>query len=321
MVQAGVLPDRHEDLDRIPSWLEHHLAGKPAEHANLVRPFLHWFLLRRARSRASARRYPASAGRDLRRRVLVALELLTWLDEQGIMLEELRQDDIDRWLDEEDAQRRNRIRSFLTWTTDRGLTKQLTVPRIPRQQPADLLGDDERWQLLQRCLTDEALPADVRAAGALILLLGLQAQRIRHLTADHVVLRDDSTYLTAGRHPILLPPRLGALMTELATRPPVRLMISHSPRAPRWLFPGRIPGQPIDNHSLTNRLNRHGISARPARNGALAALAADLPAAILADLLGMHVTTAVRWVTYARRDWTDYLAARAADSSKPRQDD
>ncbi len=160
----------------------------------------------------------------------------------------------------------------------------------------------------------EALPVDVRAAGALILLFGLQAQRIRHFTADHVVLRDGTTYLTAGRHPILLPPRLGALLRQLASQPPTRLMISHGPGAPRWLFPGRVPGQPIDNHSLTNRLNRHGISARPARNGALAALATDLPAAILADLLGMHVHTAVRWVTYARRDWADYLAARAEDS-------
>jgi hypothetical protein len=81
----------------------------------------------------------------------------------------------------------------------------------------------------------------------------------------------------------------------------------------------RILGQPIDNHSLTSRLNRHGISARAARNGALAALAADLPAAIMADLLGMHVNTAVRWVTYARRDWAGYLAIRAADQKNTDQ--
>lgn len=77
------------------------------------------------------------------------------------------------------------------------------------------------------------------------------------------------------------------------------------PRGPntfRWLFPGRVPGQPIDGHSLTNLLNRHGINVRTARNGALAALAADLPAPILADLLGIHINTAVRWVIYARRD-------------------
>jgi asparagine synthase (glutamine-hydrolysing) len=139
LVQTGVLPQRHEDLERVPSWLEHHLDGKPASHASLVRPFLHWHLLRRARSRASARRYPASAGRDLRRRVLIALELLAWLDEQGTGLAGLRQDHLDRWLDEEDTQRRNRIRYFLTWTAERGLTRKLTVPLIPRQQPADLL--------------------------------------------------------------------------------------------------------------------------------------------------------------------------------------
>lgn len=98
-------------------------------------------------------------------------------------------------------------------------------------------------------------------------------------------------------------------------------MIPHGPNTPGWLFPGRVPGQPIDGHSLTNLLNRQGISTRPARNGALSALAADLPAAILADLLGLHVNTAVRWVTYARRDWTDYLAARAAEHGKPQQDD
>jgi hypothetical protein len=60
-----------------------------------------------------------------------------------------------------------------------------------------------------------------------------------------------------------------------------------------------------------------GSAPGPPAGGALAALAADLPAAILADL---HVNTAVRWVTYASRDWTGYLAARAADTGKPGQD-
>lgn len=115
---------------------------------------------------------------------------------------------------------------------------------------------------------------------------------------------------------MLLPPRLGALLQDLASLPPTPLMIPHGPNAPRWLFPGRVPGQPIDGHSLTNLLNRHGINVRTARNGALAALAADLPAPILADLLGMHINTAVRWVVYARRDWAEYLAARVAEQKE-----
>lgn len=46
------------------------------------------------------------------------------------------------------------------------------------------------------------------------------------------------------------------------------------------------------------------------------ALAADLCAAIIADLLGMHINTTIRWVRCAGRDWADYLAARAAEQDK-----
>ncbi|MCX4851756.1 hypothetical protein [Streptomyces sp. NBC_00893] len=58
------------------------------------------------------------------------------------------------------------------------------------------------------------------------------------------------------------------------------------------------------------------IPVRTARNGALAALAADLPSPILADETGMHRHTALRWVAYARRDWVEYLAARAEDEAE-----
>ncbi|MFI2780179.1 hypothetical protein [Streptomyces sp. ALB3] len=53
---------------------------------------------------------------------------------------------------------------------------------------------------------------------------------------------------------------------------------------------------------MTQKPYRHGVLFRAAGNSALAALAADLPSPILADLTGMHRHTAIRWVTYARRD-------------------
>jgi hypothetical protein len=246
----------------------------------------------------------------MRRRALIALELMAWTEEQAISLDALSQDDIERWLGEPGTQQRYRVRHFLAWTADRGPSRRLTVPAVPRQQPAGFLGDDRRWALLQRCLTDEDMPTSVRAAGALVLLFGLHVQRIRHLTADQVTETDSGACLTAGRRPVLLPPRLGAVLRELAAQPPPRLMIASGQDAPRWLFPGHVPGQPIDSLSLGRQLNRHGIIARPARNGALSALAADLPAPVIADFLGIHVNTAVRWVTYARQDWTAYLAAR-----------
>ncbi|MFF8791184.1 hypothetical protein [Streptomyces sp. NPDC015125] len=76
----------------------HELADKPAAHANLARPFLHWFLLRRARQRAATRRHPASADRDLRRRVRVA-----WTSWPGRINADWpsptsRRSDIDDWI-------------------------------------------------------------------------------------------------------------------------------------------------------------------------------------------------------------------------------
>lgn len=322
LVHTGVLPERHEDLERLPGWLEHELVGKPTAHATLARPFLNWFLLRRARQRAAVRRYPASADRDLRRRVSVALEFLAWLDDHALSLDTLRQDHLDDWLAEGGSQRRYTVRYFLDWTASRRLTRELTVPLIPRQEPQDLLDEDDRWRLLQRCLTDDSMPLDTRAAGALTLLFGLPSGRLSNLTASHLKLGERHSYLLAGQRPVLLPPRLADLLRRLAEQPQPRPLLSqvHDP-GPRLLFPGMVPGRPISPHAMTQKLSRHGITVRAARNGALAALAADLPAAILADLLGMHVNTAVRWVIYARRDWTDYLADRAAEHGKPQRNE
>ncbi|MGQ4419716.1 hypothetical protein ACN6LA_007274 [Streptomyces sp. SAS_269] len=50
--------------------------------------------------------------------------------------------------------------------------RELTVPSIPRQESQNLLDEDDPWPLLQRCRTDDALPTDVRAAGAITLKFG-----------------------------------------------------------------------------------------------------------------------------------------------------
>ncbi|WP_336216967.1 hypothetical protein [Nonomuraea sp. LPB2021202275-12-8] len=39
-------------------------------------------------------------------------------------------------------------------------------------------------------------------------------------------------------------------------------------------------------------------------------MAADLPTSVLADILGLHISSVLSWQRHARRDWADYLAAR-----------
>jgi hypothetical protein len=66
LVTTGVLPERDDDLERLPAWLDQTLAGKPVEHARLFRPFTHWFLLRRARRRDIASVPASFKARSLR---------------------------------------------------------------------------------------------------------------------------------------------------------------------------------------------------------------------------------------------------------------
>ncbi|MFQ6326941.1 hypothetical protein ACLMAL_12465 [Nocardia sp. CWNU-33] len=76
------------------------------------------------------------------------------------------------------------------------------------------------------------------------------------------------------------------------------------------LFPGFDRRRPLDRGTFGTRLNQHGITPHASRNTALVTLATELPAAVLADLLGLHPGTAVRWVRIAKRDWHTHLAER-----------
>jgi len=185
LVHTGVLPERAEYLERIGPWIDKTLAGHPVEHARIVRPYAHWTVLRRARRRAASRPYTSGAARSARRRIAVALQFLSWLDQHGLTLKTLQQADVDNWLTTGPTTR-NKIRYFLAWTHSHDLTGHMTVPSRPHEQTADLLDEDERYQQLHRCLFDKALPLDVHVAGALVLVFGASLTKIVQLTAGHI---------------------------------------------------------------------------------------------------------------------------------------
>ncbi|MEV6331853.1 hypothetical protein [Streptomyces sp. NPDC051909] len=312
LVTASILPARDEHLDGIPPWLDTLLVTQPAHIATLIRPYASWSVLRRARGRSMRRASNTSVRRYARARILIAVRFLNWLDEQQLTLATATQAHVDAWLDEGTTSH-HRLRDFLRWARSRRLAPDLDVPWIrPRDDPHDILDDQERWRLLRRCFTGEDIPLHHRVAGALVLLYGQHPQHIVTLTRSHLSTRDAHTYLTLDQHPVLLPPPLAQIVQRLADAD------SFSPRSvlrnlpdTELLFPGARPGHPMDDARLTRHLNVLGIWIRPARNGALCSLAGDLPAAVLADLLGVHITTAVRWSRLVKRDWTSYLAARA----------
>lgn len=305
LVQAGVLPARDEHLERIEPWLGKILAARPAHHAALVRPYATWHVLRRARRRSRGA-FTMSAAAWARGRILAALAFLAWLDNRGTTLGAATQADVDDWLDGA-TQYRYLLRDFLAWAAARRLAGEITVPALPRSELAGLITEDSRWQLLSRCLRDPVIPLDVRTAGALLVLYGQFVSRLTRLTAADIEQHGPDTCLRLDTVPVLLPPRLAALVRA-------QLDAAPAPRGPgpRPLFPGRPPARPVAPQTLTRRLRQHGIEPRQARNTALAAWASDLPPAVLASLLGVHIQTAVNWASHTRRDWTAYLAERAS---------
>lgn len=83
---------------------------------------------------------------------------------------------------------------------------------------------------------------------------------------------------------------------------------------------GQSPARPAVDILFGVRLHRYGIDAHAGRNTGRLALAAELPASVLADLTGISISTAERWSQWAKRDWAAYVGQRAAediDSRKP----
>jgi hypothetical protein len=315
LVSSSVLPARNEHLERLAPWLEHLLRDKPAHQARLIRPFAHWFVLRRARRTAARRIFTRGSADFARARILAALDLLSWLDQRGQDLRDLTQADLDQWLTDGTSTRRA-VRYFLHWAHGRGLVSDLNVPLPPRQEPERLLAEDDHIHQLDRCLTDEAMPLDLRVGGALVLLFGMLVSRITQLTKDDVIEDSQATWLAIDGHRLMLPARLAHLVCRLRDQDEPRWTLGRLGASVPWLFPGQSPARPAVDVLFGVRLRQYGINAHAGRNTARLALAGELPAAVLADLTGISVGTAERWSQWAKRDWAAYVGQRTADDRR-----
>jgi len=130
---------------------------------------------------------------------------------------------------------------------------------------------------------------------------------ISALTVDQVSDTNGPISIRLGTAPTVLPEPLAGLVLDLiATRRPYTV-IGHANQT-SWLFPGQRPGQHISADRLGQRLIAVGIQPGQARSTALFALAEEVPAAILARMLGIHIQVAVQWQKASAGDWAAYAA-------------
>lgn len=309
LVRTSILVARNEHLEGIQPWLDGHLAEQPSQHARVVRNYAVWYLLNRARR--DRRPFGKAGAARLRRRVRVALEFLTWLDGRDRPLSALDQGDVDTWLATGNWRHRE-IRPFLRWTTRRCITTGVSAPADKPTPPSIFIDEATHLEQLHRCLNEDDMEVDLRAAGALTLLYGIPTMKVLTLRRHQLRTRGTDTHLILRDHELLLPPRLADLMAQLP-RSTRRSTLPDTNAPDRLLFPGRTPDRPVDAGGFGKRLKRSGLSIRGGRNTALIGLAAELPAAVLADLLAIDVITPTRWANYAKTEWNEYIAARATD--------
>lgn len=304
LVAAGALPARDPGLARLERWIEAFLT---AHREPELRTFAHWIVLRRCRRNSN--RTPLGDGQinTAKTELKSAAAMLDWLTSRHTSLADCGQADIDAWLA---GLRPDRYvaRSFARFAIGRGLMRKLEFPAGRKTGVTPVVPVHDRVELARRLLHEEGIETRDRVAGVLVVVFAQPVTKIASLTVDDIAINEETVAIRFGGTAITLPKPLAdhlrKLIAERRDRAAAQLP------TPPWLFPGSFPGRPISPQPLSKRLKRIGVDCQARRISALVDMAAQIPAPVLADLLGIGILTATRWAEIAGRPWGDYPALR-----------
>jgi hypothetical protein len=313
LVATGTLPPRDERMAQLERFAGDTIDGRPDPgQRQVLRRYATWHLLRRLRSRNNGRPVTHEQHNVVQQQVRAAVALLDWLDSRNLTLGTCGQAGLDEWLSGSGTSRRHDAGHFVRWAARQRLTSA-TIPAVRWQGPVRALDDEARWDAARRLLHDEALNTRDRLAGLLVLLYAQPVARVARLTASQVTVSGGTVQIRLGTAPITLPEPVAGLARQLLEGKRGHATTGAGDPSP-WLFPGGQPGRPVSSGNLGTRLKGLGIQPGQARSTALFQLASELPAALLARMLGIHIDVAVTWQRLSSGDWTTY----AADVSRRR---
>lgn len=314
-----LLPPRDEPLIRFEHWLAEKVGAieDPAVRAP-IEQFATWHHLRRLRAVSRPGRSSDAGIRNARQDVTEAIKFLTWLHAvHQRTAANCRQQDVDEWL-ASGASTRTKIRTFLTWARRTRLTRT-GAPSNRQPLPASALTHEERLSWIKELLTGDSSTLAHRVAGILVLLYAQPLTKIAALTTSAVVTDDDGeTRILLGEEAIPLPKPFAIMMNEhLAARPNMRTVGAGGPANP-WLFPSQNPGHHLAPQRVMSRLRQLGINVRASKNTALQSLVAEVPAPLVAQMLGYSHPTTQLHAALAATTWARYVASdKAISASQP----
>src|SRR5487761_1108163 len=307
LVATGTLPPRDEHMARLERFLDEVLAGRAdSDQRQILHRYAVWHLLRRLRRRNNGPPATIQQYAVVHQHTRAAVVLLDWLTTQHLTLVTCGQADLERWLTSGDASHRYQAGHFVRWSVGQRLTT-LSFPATRWHGPTQVLDEDSRWEAARRLLHDDTISSRDRLAGLLVLLYAQPVARISRLTTGQITIDGTTVRIRLGSAPIALPEPVADLTRQLLDGKRGHATTGTGNPSP-WLFPGGQPGRPISATHLGQRLKNLGIQPGRARSAALFQLATELPAALLARMLGIHIDVAVAWQRASSGDWAAYAA-------------
>jgi hypothetical protein len=307
LVATGALPARDEHFVQLERWTTQTIAGRAdPQEKEILHRYAAWHVLRRLRHRTRGTHATHGQAGVARRNITAAVTFLNWLTAGDLTLASCPQAGLDQWMAGASTSQRGPAGHFIRWAKNQKLTS-LDFPATRWAGPTRVIDTEGRWAQARRLLHDDTLQPGDRVAGLLVLLYAQQPASISRLTLGHVQISGNEVTLRLGREPVVLPEPLAGLVLHLAAVRQGHATTGDQGTSP-WLLPGGRPGQPISPYRVSERLRQIGIRPGPARSTALFQLATELPAALLARMLGIHIDVAVAWQHASAGDWMNYAA-------------
>lgn len=306
LAAVGVLPPYEPAIARMAPWLNAKLEGLPADEARLVNRFARWRVLRRLRGRAERGELTKAMIDRGRVEITEAVRFLDWARQQGTTIDTVSQEMLDRYFHAQPS-KVDTLCTFLNWLPARPAGLEIELPSHRQAQPMVTVSDEDRWASVELLLNDDSIRLYVRVAGLFTLLFAQPLTSICRMRSSQVDASDDQVLVTFDREPVEMPPGLDDLIRRHLG---ARGNASYASRDNGWLFPGGIPGRPLQTENVRAQLVELGIKPHDNRKTALFQLAATIPTPVLADLVGVSRNTAVRWAALTSRSWSAYIAQR-----------
>jgi len=209
LAATGVLEPWEPRIERMTPWLNTVLAPLPGQHAETVRRFAHWHVIRKMRQATTHGHVSQAMANDARRRIRDAIEFLALLDHHGVAIADATQDHLDRYLAAHPGRGRG-VASFVAWLRSSRTNTTLTVAWVDPGPPQVTVSDAQRWAGVEHLLHDDSLRSYTRLGGLFTLLFAQPLSRIVAMRTDQVT-TGAAVHVRFGAVPIQMHPDLGRL--------------------------------------------------------------------------------------------------------------